>query len=203
MLCMKNNPMAVPALRPTSGQMMRDEQMARNGQMLTGRNGQMIPPDSQWAREVTVPDAPNVIAFDDPEAIRESGMEKPGMMARDMGMARVQGLELDMTNNLPESVIGAPQSTEEAYLGSLKAMLRRNIGNYMVATFLVGTQNMVSWEGVLYDVGNDYLTIYQEARNRYIVSDYYSLKFMEFYDTERQARCAELLAADGWGDRTR
>ncbi len=209
MLCMKNDPMAVPAVRPMSGQMMQDQQlmqerqMARGGRMLTGRNGRMIPADSPWAGEVTMPGTPDVISFDDPEAIRENQTDMSGMSRRDMGLARVQGQELDMSNDLPGSVIGAPQSTEEAYLGSLKAMLRRNVGNYMVATFLVGTQNMVSWEGILYDVGNDYLTIYQEARNRYIVSDYYSLKFMEFYDTERQARCAELLAADGWEDRTR
>ena len=197
MLCMKNDPAAVPAVRPMTGRMMQDRQM------LTGRNGRMVPGDSRWAGEVTAPGTPDVIAFDDPEAIREDRTERNGTARRDMGLAPVPGERLDMTNDLPGSVIGAPQSTEEAYLGSLKAMLRRNVGNYLVATFLVGTQNMVSWEGILYDVGNDYLTIYQEARNRYIVSDYYSLKFMEFYDTERQARCAELLAADGWEDRGR
>ena len=86
----------------------------------------------------------------------------------------------------------------EAYLGSWKALLSRYEGSYVVATFLVGTQNTVSWEGILFDVGNDYLTIYQEARDRYIVSDYYSLKFIEFYDVERRRRCAELLREDGW-----
>ena len=50
----------------------------------------------------------------------------------------------------------------------------------------------------MFDVGNDYLTIYQEARDRYIVSDYYSLKFVEFYDIQRRQRCAELLREDGW-----
>ena len=47
-------------------------------------------------------------------------------------------------------------------------------------------------------MGNDYLTIYQESRDRYIVSDYYSLKFIEFYDIQRRRRCAELLREDGW-----
>lgn len=104
----------------------------------------------------------------------------------------------DMRNNLPVDVIEAPTSSREAYLGSLKAMLARYVGSYIVATFLVGTQNTVSWEGILFDVGNDYLTIYQEARDRYIVSDYYSLKFMEFYDLERRRRCAQLLQEEGW-----
>ena len=77
-------------------------------------------------------------------------------------------------------------------------MLSKNVGNYIVASFLVGTQNMVSWEGILYDVGNDYLTIYQETRDRYIVSDYYSLKFIEFYDTQRRELCNTILQENGW-----
>ena len=104
----------------------------------------------------------------------------------------------DMQNDLPVEVIQAPTSVGEAYLGSWKALLSRYEGSYVVATFLVGTQNTVSWEGILFDVGNDYLTIYQEARDRYIVSDYYSLKFIEFYDIQRRRRCAELLREEGW-----
>lgn len=105
---------------------------------------------------------------------------------------------LQMQNGLPAEVIENPVSREEVYKGSLKAMLSQNVGNYIVATFLVGTQSMVAWEGILYDVGNDYLTIYQQPRDRYIVSDIYSLKFIEFYDTERQAACEEILRQTGW-----
>lgn len=104
----------------------------------------------------------------------------------------------DLRSGLPAEVIESPTTSQEAYLGSLKAMLFRYVGSYIVATFLVGTQNTVSWEGILFDVGNDYLTIYQEARDRYIVSDYYSLKFIEFYDVERRRRCAELLEQNEW-----
>ena len=105
---------------------------------------------------------------------------------------------LHMRNNLPSDVIEAPTSREEVYKGSLKAILSQNKGTYIVATFLVGTQNMVSWEGILYDVGNDYVTIYQEPRDRYIVSDIYSLKFMEFYDTQKRDACNEILQQAGW-----
>lgn len=113
------------------------------------------------------------------------------------GQPVAPGGRLQMQSGLPADVVEAPTTREEAYLGSLKAMLSRNVGNYIVATFLVGTQNLVSWEGVLYDVGNDYLTIYQESRDRYIVSDYYSLKFMEFYDTERRKLCDSMLQSGG------
>lgn len=104
---------------------------------------------------------------------------------------------LDLRNGLPAEMITDPVSTEEVYRGSLKAMLLRYVGTYVVATFLVGTQNTVSWEGVLYDVGNDYMTIYQEGRDRYIVSDIYSLKFIEFYDTCCREICDEYLRSGG------
>jgi len=105
---------------------------------------------------------------------------------------------LQMRHQLPAEVVEAPTSMQEAFLGSLKAMLVRNKGNYIVATFLVGTQGTVSWEGILYDVGNDYVTIYQEGRDRYIVCDIYSLRYMEFYDVRRRELCDRLLAGQNW-----
>ena len=101
----------------------------------------------------------------------------------------------DIDNNLPPDMIEDPTTLEEVYRGSMKALLMRNIGNYVVATFLIGTQGTVSWEGVLYDVGNDYLAIYQTGRDQYIVSDLYSLKYVEFYDTQRRVLCDELINA--------
>jgi len=98
---------------------------------------------------------------------------------------------------LPDEVIEAPLTVEEAYRGSMKAMLARNVGNYVVATFLVGTSGTVSWEGILYDVGNDFITIYQEPRDRYIVTDIYSLKYIEFYDTRRRELCERLMREQG------
>lgn len=107
--------------------------------------------------------------------------------------------QLDMKNDLPAEVIDAPTTVGEAEAGSWKAMLRQNLGNFVVATFLIGTQGTVAWEGVLYDVGNNYLTIYQAGRDRYIVCDIYSLKYIEFYDTSRRQMCDELLRQQrGW-----
>lgn len=120
------------------------------------------------------------------------GMMSPGMQAY-----RGRGV-LDMATGLPDEVIEAPTTVNEAYRGSLKAMLARNLGNYVVATFLVGTQGTVSWEGILFDVGNDFVTIYQPARERYIVIDIYSLKYIEFYDTRRREQCEAMMRQNGW-----
>lgn len=124
-------------------------------------------------------------------------MRSNGLQMSENGQM-VQNGGLNMNNRLPSEVIESPTTVNEAYLGSLKAMLHRNKGNYIVATFLVGTQNTVSWEGILYEVGNDYVTIYQPGRDRYIVTDMYSLKYMEFYDTQRRELCDQMLRERGW-----
>ena len=115
-----------------------------------------------------------------------------------LSLIHIYGAQLDMRNDLPAEVIQNPLTVNEAHMCALKARLARNVGNFIVATFLVGTQGTVSWECILYDVGNDYVTIYQAGRDRYIVSDIYSLKYIEFYDTERRAVCEELLRENGW-----
>ena len=128
-----------------------------------------------------------------------NGMQMPsGNLQMSRSGQPPQRTGLNMSNNLPDEVIESPTTVNEAYLGSLKATLRRNKGNYIVATFLVGTQNTVSWEGILYEVGNDYVTIYQPGRDRYIVNDMYSLRYMEFYDTRRRELCDRLIQEQGW-----
>ena len=123
----------------------------------------------------------------------------PGEQRFEGGMTpTVSGAQLDMKNDLPTEVIDAPTTVGEAQAGSWKALLSRNLGNFVVATFLIGTQGTVAWEGILYDVGNNYLTIYQAGRDRYIVCDIYSLKYIEFYDTNRRQMCDELLRQRGW-----
>ena len=105
---------------------------------------------------------------------------------------------LDLRHHLPEEVVQSPTTVDEAHMGSMKAVLGRNLGNFVVATFLVGTQGTTSWEGLLYEVGNDYLIIYQTGRDRYVVCDIYSLKYIEFYDTRRQGMCESLIRDQGW-----
>ena len=112
---------------------------------------------------------------------------------RMMPMGNMPGIRTD----LPEETIQNPLSVEEAHKGSIKGMLARNEGNYVVATFLMGTQGTVSWEGILYDVGNDFITIYQPGRERYIVIDIYALKYIEFYDTRRREQCEAMLKQNG------
>ena len=175
-------------------------------QRLPNTYGAAMPQMTEQTRQRNAGDWSGEISRVPMEPIRQTPAGQ-GSMSGPMGTAGPVGMagsrtvppELeDMGNGLPVEVITAPTSVQEAYMGSWKALLSRYEGSYVVATFLVGTQNTISWEGILFDVGNDYLTIYQESRDRYIVSDYYSLKFIEFYDIQRRRRCAELLREDGW-----
>ena len=155
-------------------------------------------PASGQAAPVTAPMEPMTHSAV-PDWSREISMPRTaGQSSGVRGTSQLSGGQLDMHNRLPAEVVESPTTVSEAYKGSLNAMLSQNIGTYIVATFLVGTQSMVSWEGILYEVGNNYLTIYQEGRDRYIVADIYSLKFMEFYDVERRKLCEAILQDGNW-----
>jgi hypothetical protein len=148
------------------------------------------PQAMDWSAEITPPAAQPGNAMGNMTAM-------PG---QSLSGGQMPGSTLNLKNNLPSEVIESPTTTDEAYRGSMKAMLGRNIGNYIVATFLIGTQGTISWEGVLYEVGNDYIIIYQQSRDRYIVGDIYSLKYVEFYDTRRREMCETILQQNGWKD---
>ncbi|MBR4545869.1 MAG: hypothetical protein IKO14_07885 [Oscillibacter sp.] len=123
----------------------------------------------------------------------EPGGQWNGMEPRTVSGQELSQMWPNIENHMSNEEIEAPTTMDEVYRGSMKALLLRNVGNYVVATFLIGTQTTVSWEGILYDVGNDYLAIYQSGRDQYIVSDLYSLKYVEFYDTRRRELCDSLL----------
>lgn len=103
-------------------------------------------------------------------------------MANNNQSMPVERRGLDM--NIPESAqnVENPQNNEEVYLGSFSSILRENIGAYVVVEFLIGTNNMISKEGILFNAGNNFITIYNDVDNYYTVCDLYSIKFVNFFD---------------------
>ena len=99
------------------------------------------------------------------------------------------GVTISMRHGLSEEVIGSPISAEEAYQGSMRGMLGREIGAYIAATFLMGSGELVRWEGRLYEVGNNYIVVYQQNQGRYVVGDINSLRFVEFSETGNPMNC--------------
>ena len=83
-------------------------------------------------------------------------------------------------NSMPQDAFTAPLDADEAARNSWRALLARNVGRNVLVRFLMGTQNIVTVEGELYEVGTDYLVIYQPLWFSHISADLYSVKFVEF-----------------------
>ena len=139
-----------------------------------------------------------------PEHGPEGGM-MPMLPSRPPAMGGLPGetshQQLRMESGLELDDLDGPFTNSQMAQTSLKGLLMRNIGFYIVAGFLVGTQSPVSWEGILYSVGNDYIVIYQPDVDRYITGDLYSLKFVEFHNTKNMTPWAGYRrreAHSGW-----
>ena len=76
---------------------------------------------------------------------------------------------------------GSGMSAAEQILNSSwKSMMARNVGRSVIVSFLIGTQNTIVTHGILYEVGSDYIALYQPDERSYISADLYSIRFMEF-----------------------
>lgn len=95
-----------------------------------------------------------------------------------------------MKNPVDMETTHNPSNMGDAYQASLRSLLARNVGFFIVATFLTGTQRMVTWQGILHTVGSDYIVIYQPDYERYISCDFYSIKFVQFHNTTSTPYCA-------------
>ena len=103
----------------------------------------------------------------------------------------MDSLQNNQVNLRPENIssdITDPQTAEEIYRDSLNAVLRTNIGQYVVCEFLIGTNNTVLKDGIIYSVGVNFLTLYQEEENRYVVCDIYAVKFITFFNSRTRPR---------------
>ena len=69
--------------------------------------------------------------------------------------------------------------------GSFQRTLEQHIGYFVVCEFFVGPQQTypVTKYGILYDVGAGYIVLFDDIMNRYTVCDFYSLKFITFYNS--------------------
>lgn len=96
--------------------------------------------------------------------------------------------ELHVGPDEPMNQVLDPQSNADVTRGSMLQDLADNLGYYVEIDFLIGTQNIVTRGGILYAVGNNYVTLYQDLEDRYVVCDLYSIKFVTFYNTRSTPR---------------
>ena len=83
---------------------------------------------------------------------------------------------MDNFNTPPQPVFDS-----EEMKGSMQAILSQNIGAYVVIEFLIGTEQTIRKQGMLYFVGRSFVTLYDENVNNFIVCDIFSVKFVYFY----------------------
>lgn len=111
------------------------------------------------------------------------------------GVSPAQAQSQRMKNPVNMAGTHMPAGPEEAYQASLRSLLSRNVGYFVVMTFLVGANQPVTWQGILHTVGSDYVVLYQPDYERYISGDLYSLKFVQFHNVKGVPYCA---ASQSW-----
>lgn len=80
--------------------------------------------------------------------------------------------------------------------GSIQNILAANIDKFVVIEFIVGTQEVVRKQGILYLVGTSFVTLYDEILDIFIVCDLFSIKFVYFYTpSNRPSRNYNILPA--------
>ncbi len=67
-----------------------------------------------------------------------------------------------------------------SYRGSMQQILQENLGSYVIIEFLIGTGNLESRQGILYNVGSQFVVLYDDINLRYVVCDIFSIKFVTF-----------------------
>lgn len=121
-----------------------------------------------------------------------TGMNGTESMA---GMSSAAAQSQRMKNPVSMGTTHMPANAEDAYQASMRSLLDRNIGYFVAATFQVGPNQPVTWQGILHSVGTDYIVLYQPDYERYISGDLYSLKFVQFHNVKGVPYCA---ASQNW-----
>lgn len=121
-----------------------------------------------------------------------SPMPIPGMNggASLEGISSAAAQSHRMKNPVDMESTHMPAGNSEAYQASLRSLLDRNVGFFVVVTFLMGTQQSVTWQGILHTVGSDYIVLYQPDYERYVSCDFYAIKFVQFHNVKGVPYCA-------------
>lgn len=90
---------------------------------------------------------------------------------------------LNIRENPP---VSGSEVSDSSFTGTLQQLLQQNAGYYVVCEFYFGSRDFVRKEGYLYTVGGDFLVIREVGENRYVVCDFYSLRFVTFFEPGRE-----------------
>jgi len=83
--------------------------------------------------------------------------------------------------------VPAEQSFDtETFQGSMQQVLQDNIGAFVSVDFLIGTQNFVTKQGVLFWVGSQFIVLYEQSNQQYVVCDIFAIKFVTFFTAQQR-----------------
>jgi len=83
-----------------------------------------------------------------------------------------------MTSSALEKPLESPTGVDIQYT---QGYLKTKIGKKVRIVFLIGTNLVQDRDGILMDVGIDYIIIKEEDTNSPLLCDIYSIKFVTFY----------------------
>ncbi len=170
------------AIPRTPQQQMEVPPMPEMGSM---RQPGAIPRTPQ--QQMDVPPMPEMGSMRQPEVFPRTTQQQIDFSTEpDIGSMRQQGTPmLDTTGERSiyrTPSMGAPELEYPELLQlSLQEALSKNIGEYVVVEFLIGTNMIEKKQGILYNVGLSYIIIYEEQSKTFIICDLYSIKFVTFY----------------------
>lgn len=152
--------------------------------------GRYMPPDPAQGNDSWVYGVPG-----QEPAVQEQPMPQTPIMGMNggehLGGASSAAMQSQrMKNPVDMARTHMPGSADEAYQASLRSLLNRNVGYFVIATFQTGPAQAVTWQGILHSVGSDYVVLYQPDYERYISGDLYSLKFVQFHNVKGVPYCA-------------
>ena len=74
----------------------------------------------------------------------------------------------------------------QQYIGSMQSVLLNNLGAYVIVDFLIGSNNLITREGILYSVGISYLVLFEEKNDQYTICDLYAVKFVTYVSPQNR-----------------
>ena len=140
----------------------------------TGRSSQMT--QNQMQRNMQ--SIPNTNMQSMPNNANSSMQNMQSQNMQSEPMQRTRQEEIASLDNMISS---------KNYDGSMQQLLYNNLGVYVIIDFLIGTNNIVTREGILHSVGLSYLVLYDEKNDQYTVCDLYAVKFITYIDPQKRA----------------
>jgi|GEM_PF-684644 len=141
----------------------------KNERSAPERSGPPIQPDDTPRRQIPMTDQHT-----------ERGTGSP-RNETPMRMVPIDHMSLDISDPAIPVQEGPPPATEE---GFIPAFLRRNIGRYVRAEFILGTNQYTDRTGRIIEVGTNYFVLEDVNARTEVMCDLYSVKFVTILPRE-------------------